>query len=117
MGTPLALGEQATTVFADPRQIDASATDAIVAARVLGLKAKQLYPLLADRSHGFVYVERKARRPRRPRSRSKNLPGFGFYAEERRVYPQRSVAAQVLGYAGVDNNGLAGLELAARLGS
>src|SRR4029077_18596623 len=31
------------------------------------------------------------------------------YGEERRTYPQASVAAQVLGYAGVDNNGLAGL--------
>src|SRR5207248_3889995 len=41
----------------------------------------------------------------------KNLPGFGFYAEERRIYPQNSVAADVLGYAGVDNGGLAGLEL------
>ena len=28
------------------------------------------------------------------------LPGFGFYPEERRNYPQRSVAAQILGYVG-----------------
>src|SRR6266851_3953247 len=59
MGTPLALGEQATTVFADPRQIVHPATAAKVAARVLGLRARTLYPLLADRTHGFVYVERK----------------------------------------------------------
>ncbi len=111
MGTPLALGEQATTVFADPRQIDHPKTDAIVAARVLGLKAKQLYPLLADRSHGFVYVERKAPPADATALARKNLTGFGFYPEERRVYPQRSVAAPVLGFAGVDNNGLAGLEL------
>ena len=39
------------------------------------------------------------------------LPGFGFYPEERRSYPQRSVAAQVLGYVGIDGNGLSGLEL------
>ena len=100
MGTPLALGEQATTVFADPRQIDHPKTDAIVAARVLGLKAKQLYPLLADRSHGFVYVERKAPPADATALARKNLTGFGFYPEERRVYPQRSVAAPVLGYAG-----------------
>src|SRR5919106_4368660 len=37
--------------------------------------------------------------------------GLDFYAEERRAYPQRSVAAHVLGFAGIDNNGLAGLEL------
>ena len=39
-----------------------------------------------------------------------NLPGLGFYAEELRYYPQRGVAAHVLGYAGVDNDGLEGLE-------
>src|SRR5207245_11485567 len=41
----------------------------------------------------------------------RKIPGFGFYAEERRSYPQHTVAAQVLGFAGVDNHGLAGLEL------
>ena len=40
-----------------------------------------------------------------------HLAGLGFYAEERRVYPQGRVGASLLGYAGVDNKGLAGLEL------
>jgi len=111
MGTPLALGEQATTVFADPRQIEHPRTDAVIAARVLGLKERPLETLLADRTHGFVYVERKAPPVQATALADKNLVGFGFYPEERRVYPQRSVAAPVLGYAGVDNNGLAGLEL------
>ena len=111
MGTPLALGEQATTVFADPRQISHPRTDATIAARVLGLKERPLERLLSDRTHGFVYVERKAPPAQATLLARRNLVGFGFYPEERRVYPQRSVAAPVLGYAGVDNNGLAGLEL------
>ena len=111
MGTPLALGEQATTVFADPRQISHPLTDATVAARVLGLKPKPLSRLLGDRKLGFVYVERKAPPADATALAKKNLVGFGFYPEERRVYPQKSVAAPVLGYAGVDNNGLSGLEL------
>ena len=41
----------------------------------------------------------------------RNLAGVGFLREERRVYPQGAVAAHVLGYAGTDNRGLAGLEL------
>jgi len=111
MGTPLALGEQATTVFADPRQISHPRTDAVIAARVLGLKERPLEKLLSDRTHGFVYVERKAPPAEATQLARRNLVGFGYYPEERRVYPQRSVAAPVLGYAGVDNNGLAGLEL------
>jgi cell division protein FtsI (penicillin-binding protein 3) len=39
-----------------------------------------------------------------------DLPGLGFYPEELRYYPQRGVAAHVLGYAGVDNEGLEGIE-------
>src|SRR5271169_1105743 len=111
MGTPLALGEQATTVFADPRQISHPLTDATVAARVLGLKVKPLAQLLGDRKLGFVYVERKAPPAEATALAKKDIVGFGFYPEQRRVYPQKSVAAPVLGYAGVDNSGLAGLEL------
>jgi cell division protein FtsI/penicillin-binding protein 2 len=111
MGTPLALGEQATTVFADPRQVRRPRAEARTAARILGLKARTLAPLLADRTRAFVYVDRKISPQLATRLAKLKLPGFGFYAEERRSYPQRSVAAPVLGFAGVDNNGLAGLEL------
>jgi cell division protein FtsI/penicillin-binding protein 2 len=111
MGAPLALGEQATTVVADPRQILHPRTEARTVARVLGLKALKLYPLLADKSHGFVYVARKTDPNAAAKLAKLKLPGLTFYGEERRTYPQRSVAAQVLGYAGVDNKGLSGLEL------
>jgi cell division protein FtsI (penicillin-binding protein 3) len=111
LGAPLALGEQATTVVADPMQIRRPRHAAQVAAKVLGLKASTLYRLLADRSRGFAYVERKAPPAKATALARKNLTGFDFYPEERRVYPQKTVAAPVLGYAGVDNQGLAGLEL------
>jgi cell division protein FtsI (penicillin-binding protein 3)/stage V sporulation protein D (sporulation-specific penicillin-binding protein) len=111
MGAPLALGEQATTVFADPRQVVHPQTEANIAARVLGLKANPIYRLLTNRSLGFVYVERKADPKLATKLAKLKLSGFGYYGEERRVYPQKSVAAQVLGYAGVDNQGLSGLEL------
>jgi cell division protein FtsI/penicillin-binding protein 2 len=111
MGVQLALGEQATTVFADPRQIATPRRDARIAGRVLGLDPTRLYPLLADRSRGFVYVERQADPARATALAKRKLTGFFFTPEERRVYPQRTVAAQVLGYAGIDDHGLAGLEL------
>jgi len=111
LGSPLALGEQATTIVADPMQIARPRHAALVAAKVLGLKASALYPQLADRSRGFVYVERKAPPDKATALAKKKLAGFTFYPEERRVYPQKTVAAPVLGYAGVDNTGLGGLEL------
>ena len=111
MGVQLAIGEQATTVYADPRQIRQPRRVAAVAARILGVDATSLYPRLADRTHGFVYVQRKADPTKASALAKRRLPGLGFYAEERRSYPQHTVAAQVLGFAGVDNHGLDGLEL------
>ena len=110
-GRPLAIGEQATTVYADPRQIQNPRNVAFEAARTLGLEdPNALATALADRTKRFVYVARKADPVLAAALQKRALPGLGFYAEERRAYPQRSVAAHVLGFAGVDNLGLAGLE-------
>ena len=111
-GMQLAIGEQATTVFADPTQIEDPLAVARAAGEVLGVDANALYPQLMDRTRSFVYVQRKADPALAAKLARRKLPGLGFYAEERRVYPQRAVGAHVLGFAGVDNDGLAGLELA-----
>jgi cell division protein FtsI/penicillin-binding protein 2 len=111
-GVQLAVGEQAITVYADPLQVQDPTKAAPVVARALRLPAKQVYEKLADRAHGFVYVQRKADATRAQRLQRLHIPGIGFYPEERRYYPQHGIAAQVLGYAGVDNHGLSGLELA-----
>jgi cell division protein FtsI (penicillin-binding protein 3) len=110
-GVPLALGEQATTVYADPTQVSNPRAVALAVEKALGVDAESLFPKLVDRSTSFVYVRRKADSLDADALRRRGLAGVGFYAEERRSYPQASVAAQVLGFAGADNQGLAGLEL------
>jgi cell division protein FtsI/penicillin-binding protein 2 len=110
-GVELALGERATTVYANPMQIANPRRAAAAVERTLGLNADRLVPLLADRSHGFVYVARQADPAQAAALQRLKLSGLGFYPEEHRTYPQRSVAAQVLGFVGTDGNGLSGLEL------
>ena len=111
VGTPLALGEQATTVYVDPSAVTSPHTEATVAAHILGIKRGPVLRALTTKGTHFAYVERKAPSDKAALLAKRSLAGFHFYAEERRTYPELSVAAQVLGYAGVDNNGLAGLEL------
>jgi cell division protein FtsI/penicillin-binding protein 2 len=111
LGTPLALGEQATTVYADPHEVRNPTREAVAAARALGLKPLPIYRALLQHSLAFVYIERKAPHDKAAKLAKLKLPGFHFYAEEKRIYPQGTVAAPVLGYAGIDNVGLAGLEL------
>jgi cell division protein FtsI (penicillin-binding protein 3)/stage V sporulation protein D (sporulation-specific penicillin-binding protein) len=110
LGTPLAIGEQATDVIADPMQISDPRREARIAAKVLGIRVERTYRKLADRSVGFVYVERKASPRLAAKLSKRNLTGFTFQSAEKRVYPQGTVAEPVLGYAGLDNTGLAGLE-------
>jgi cell division protein FtsI (penicillin-binding protein 3) len=111
LGVELAIGQRAVTVYANPKQIREPALVAQAAAQDLGLDAAELLPLLSDRSRGFVYVQRQADPERAAALERRGIVGLGFYTEERRTYPQRGVAAEVVGYAGVDNRGLAGLEL------
>ena len=110
LGNPLAIGEQATDVIADPMQISDPRHEARVAAKVLGIPFRPLYRQLSDRSRGFVYVERKARPKLAAALEKRHLVGFTFTPDQKRVYPQGTVAASVLGYAGTDNVGLSGLE-------
>jgi len=110
-GIELGLGERATTVYANPKQIANPHAAAAAVEQTLGLDANSVYPELADQTRGFVYIERQADPAQAAALQRLKIAGFGFYPEERRSYPQGSVAAQVLGYVGIDGNGLAGLEL------
>jgi cell division protein FtsI (penicillin-binding protein 3) len=111
LGVQLAIGEQATTVYADPRQVRNAHRVAVEVGQALNIDPNKIYPQLLDKKRSFVYVERKADPARAAALQRRGLAGLDFYPEERRSYPQHTVAAQVLGYAGVDNKGLAGLEL------
>jgi cell division protein FtsI (penicillin-binding protein 3) len=111
-GVELAIGRRAVTVYANPRHITNPHAAAVAVGRALRIDPDKLYASLADRSRGFVYVARKADPKRAAALQRKKIAGLGFYSEERRVYPQGRVGAHVLGYAGVDNKGLSGLELA-----
>jgi cell division protein FtsI (penicillin-binding protein 3) len=110
-GVQLAIGEQAQTVYADPRHVTDPTGEAATVARILRLDPNDVYRALTDRTRGFVYVARKADPALAAKLVRKGLPGLGFYPEERRFYPQFALASQVIGYAGVDNHGLSGLEL------
>jgi cell division protein FtsI (penicillin-binding protein 3) len=110
-GVQLAIGEQTTTVFADPQQVRNARAVALAAHDILGANANALYPQLLDKRRAFVYVARFADPVKAALLEKKGLAGLGFYPEERRTYPQHTVASQVIGYAGVDNKGLEGLEV------
>jgi cell division protein FtsI (penicillin-binding protein 3) len=111
-GVQLALGEATTTVYADPRQVTQPRALAVAAQKYLDVDANALYPHLLDRQTSFVYVKRFADQKAAAALMKRHFVGLGSYPEERRTYPQRTVASQVIGFAGTDNKGLGGLEVA-----
>jgi cell division protein FtsI (penicillin-binding protein 3)/stage V sporulation protein D (sporulation-specific penicillin-binding protein) len=110
-GVQLAIGEQDITVYADPRMVTDARSVALAAKHLFGADANKLYPQLLRKDTRFVYVARFADPKAANAFLAKHFTGIGSYPEERRAYPQNTVAAPVIGYAGIDNKGLGGLEL------
>ena len=99
-GVQLAIGEQTKTIYADPRELSDPRAVAIAAHRILGVDANQLYPQLLNRKTAFVYVQRFADPAKAAALMKKGFTGVNDYPEEKRAYPQGSVASQVVGFAG-----------------
>jgi cell division protein FtsI (penicillin-binding protein 3) len=75
-----------------------------------GDKLVELRAKLSDTSSRFAYLDRRASDQAVQRVRALGLPGIMTLKESRRWYPKRELAAHILGYVGVDNVGLGGLE-------
>jgi cell division protein FtsI (penicillin-binding protein 3)/stage V sporulation protein D (sporulation-specific penicillin-binding protein) len=110
-GVPLAIGEQTTTIYADPHMVLDPRGVAIAAHRLLGVDANVLFPRLLKKDTHFLYVARFADPKAADAFLARKFTGVYSYPEERRAYPQNTVGSQVVGFAGTDNHGLGGLEL------
>jgi cell division protein FtsI (penicillin-binding protein 3) len=106
----LALSLPAKAVYADPAMVVDPAATADRLAEVLGARPAELRRSLTAPSR-FEYLARGVDLAVANRVRQLDLPGIGFIDEPKRTYPGASLAAQVLGFVGVDGAGLAGLEL------
>jgi len=110
-GRELAVSIQVESAWADPEAVDDPRATARAVARVVpGVDAGKLALLLADREKSFAWVARRLDPPVARALAELKLPGISFQRESKRYYPNRELAAAVLGYVGVDNHGLGGLE-------
>ena len=105
----LAISVQTDSVFAHPQHLRDPLQTAEVLAPILGQEKEELYKKLITH-RAFVYLARKIPPQRAEQIRKLDLDGIGFQKEEKRVYPNRQMAAHVLGFVGIDNDGLSGLE-------
>ncbi len=105
----LAISVKIDSVFVHPREVIEPLRTARALAPLLEKQEQELYQVfISDRL--FVYLARKIPPRQAQQIRSLNLPGVYFQEETGRIYPGRDLAAHVLGFTGLDNEGLAGLE-------
>jgi cell division protein FtsI (penicillin-binding protein 3) len=109
-GVQLAIGEQTTTIYADPHLVLEPRAVALAAHHLLGVDPNVLYPKLLKKDTHFLYVSRFSDPKAAATFLGRNFAGIYSYPEERRAYPQNTVGSQVIGFAGIDNRGLGGLE-------
>ena len=108
-GEPLAVSSHAESVFALPGRIDGPEDLARRLARLLSERPEEILKRLqADRA--FVWVKRKLPPSVAQAVRALGEPGLGFVQESLRLYPNRELAAHVLGFEGLDGRGLEGIE-------
>lgn len=108
-GQPLAISSEARTVYANPHFVQDATATASTLASVLGGDAAT-YAAKLRKDAGFVYLARKIDMDRARELESMELAGVGFLEDSRRTYPSGALACQVLGFVGVDDEGLSGIE-------
>lgn len=111
-GKELAISVSTDSVGAFPSQVKRSGRAEEIArelAAVLEMSEKDVYERITKNA-SFVWIKRKIGFELGPKIKGMNLPGIEVYEESQRYYPNDSLAAHVLGFAGIDNQGLEGLE-------
>jgi cell division protein FtsI (penicillin-binding protein 3) len=113
-GRMLATSVDADTIYAVPSEI---ADPAGVAARLCKAlrdcnrkEQTQIAERLGAQQRQFAYIRRQVSEDIKNRVAELNLDGIGFIKESKRFYPNAELAAHLLGWVGIDNGGLSGIE-------
>lgn len=105
----LAMTIEMESIFAQPREIKNIQEVSSHLGPILSLDQRRLSGLL-NQPKSFVYLKRRANPTECEAVRSQGVEGVAFNKEAQRFYPYKELASHVLGFIGMDPNGLEGLE-------
>lgn len=108
-GNLMATSVRRRSLVANPRQVTDPWQTAQTLSEILDASAPSLYKKFTKERY-FVWVDRKLSENQVKELKKLDLRGITFQGEYDRVYPQNQLAAEVLGFVGVDNEGLQGIE-------
>lgn len=108
-GNDLAMTIAVDSIFAVPSEIPDIHGISALLGKILKSDPQEIESRMRA-SHAFAWVARKVDAGASARVRALNLKGIYFQKESKRFYPKKELAAQVLGYVGLDDEGLGGVE-------
>lgn len=106
----LAVNVESKSLFAIPYKIEETKKTAQLLSTKLRLPYQNIEKQLQKERY-FVWIARKLPQDKYEEIKSLNLDSLDFVTEYKRYYPRESLAANVIGFVGIDNQGLEGLEL------
>ena len=106
----LAVNVESKSLFAIPYKIEEPGETARLLSSRIGLPYQEIEKQLIKERY-FVWIARKLSQQNYEELRSLELDGIDFVTENKRYYPKESLAAHIIGFVGIDNQGLEGLEL------
>jgi cell division protein FtsI (penicillin-binding protein 3) len=105
----LAVSMMVNSLYAQPDKIDNEGAVATKLAPILGKDADEISALLSS-SKPFVWLQRKITPIQQERVEALHLAGVDFIPESRRFYPNFELGSHIIGFVGMDSQGLEGLE-------
>lgn len=111
-GDPLAISTPVESVWVSPQDVDATPQQVKKLARILDINLEELKNKLSDTARDFVYLKRQLPPEQAEKVVKLEIPGVSLQREYRRYYPDGDVAAHLVGFTNVDDNGQEGMELA-----
>ena len=106
----LAVSIHASSIAAMPSRIENLKKTTKQLAKILSLNEKELYQRLSKNTR-FTWIKRQVAPQRVAAISALDLKGIEIVPEFSRFYPHKTLAAQILGFAGIDSKGLEGIEL------
>ncbi|MEE8150460.1 MAG: penicillin-binding protein 2 [Nitrosomonadaceae bacterium] len=110
-GEPLAISTPVESVWASPRDIDATPRQLKKLANLIRMNVVEVRKRISDQQRDFVYLRRHLPPDITAKVVELDIPGIFLKREFRRYYPTGELTAHMLGFTAIDDNGHEGIEL------
>ena len=109
-GRELALNLELESLYGDPENLSLTNTDIKKLALAVKKEPQAILSRIPEEGR-FAWIERKLGSEAAEKIRALDIKGLGFLPEAKRFYPKGDLASHILGFVGVDNQALEGIEL------